>query len=151
MGLNVRDPKLHDIYRVNLKTGAVELDTQNPGDVSGWSADSDLHIRAAQVVTPDGGTLIRVRDNPKAPWREFQKWGADDTGGVMGFSADNKSLRLLSSVGANTARLLEMEIATGKSKLIAEDPQYDVGGVMVHPKTKKIEAVQYFQIGRAHV
>ncbi len=149
VGLNIRDRRLHDVYRINLKNGAVELDTENPGDVADWTADNQFQIRAAQVFAPDGGTIIRVRDNPKAPWREFQRWGADETfGGVVGFTPDDKGLRLISSVDANAARLLEVDFATGKTTVIAEDPQYDVGGVMIHPKTKKIEAVQFIRARR---
>ncbi len=149
VGLNIRDRRLHDIYRINLKNGAVELDTENPGDVADWTADNDFQVRAAQVFAPDGGTIIRIRDNAKAPWREFQRWSADETfGGVAGFTPDDKGLRLISSVDANAARLLEVDFATGKTTVIAEDPQYDVGGVMIHPKTKKIEAVQFVRARR---
>jgi len=143
-GLNVRDRRLHDVYRIDLKTGAVELDTQNPGDVAGWTTDNNLQVRAAQIYAPDGGTVIRIRDNPKAPWREFQKWGADEGfGGVAGITPDNKGAWVISSVGANASRLLEVDIATGKSKVIAEDAQYDVAGIMAHPRTRKLEAVSF--------
>jgi dipeptidyl aminopeptidase/acylaminoacyl peptidase len=143
-GLNIRDRRLHDVYRINLKTGAVELDTQNPGDVAGWTTDNNLQVRAAHIYAPDGGTVIRIRDNPKAPWREFQKWGADETfGGLAGFTPDNKGAWVISSVGANAARLLEVDLATGKSKVIAEDAQYDVAGIMEHPRTRKLEAVSF--------
>lgn len=149
VALNVRDRRFHDVYRINLKNGAVERDTENPGDVAGWNADNNLQIRAAHVFAPGGGTVIRLRDNPKSPWREFQKWGPDETfGGVMGFTADNKSVRLISSVDTNAARLVEVEISNGKQKVIAEDPQYDVGGIMAHRKTRKIEAVSFIRARR---
>jgi hypothetical protein len=91
--MNQRDPKLFDVHRIDLKTGKVELDTENPGDVQGWQADNAMRVRAAQVQTDDGGTIIRVRDDSKAPWRELIKWGPDETfGGINGFSPDDKSL-----------------------------------------------------------
>src|ERR1700694_3283567 len=48
VSLNARDRRLFDIYRVTLSTGALVLDTKNPGDVAGWVADKNLHMRAAQ-------------------------------------------------------------------------------------------------------
>ena len=39
VSLNVRDRKAFDLYRVSLKTGALELDTQNPG---GWPSGVGL-------------------------------------------------------------------------------------------------------------
>jgi len=144
VALNVRDPRLHDVYRLNLKNGALDLDTKNPGDVAGWNADHTLEVRAATVVTPDGGTAIRIRESAAAPWKEFQRWGSDESfGGVEAFTADNKGVLLISSVGSNAARLVEADLATGKSKVVAEDPQYDVSNVMVNPKTHKLEAVAF--------
>jgi dipeptidyl aminopeptidase/acylaminoacyl peptidase len=143
-GLNIRDRRFHDVYRINLKNGAVELDTENPGDVVGWVVDHQLQVRVAQVFSPDGGTIIRIRDNAQSPWKEFQKWGADESfGGVAGFTPDNKGVWIISSVNANAARLLEVELATGKGRVMAEDPQYDISGAMTNPQSKKLEAVVF--------
>jgi dipeptidyl aminopeptidase/acylaminoacyl peptidase len=147
--LNKRDPSVFDVYRVNLKTGELTLDTQNPGDVGSWQADHDLVVRAAQATTPDGGTIVRVRDNASAPWRELIKWGPDETlGNVDNFTADNKSLLVITSVDANAARLLSFDLATGKRTVIAEDPQYDVAFTVTHPKSSKLEAVVFLRARR---
>src|SRR5258707_11125102 len=66
--LNTRNRALFDVYRLSLKNGALELDTENPGDVSGWATDPKFQVRLAQISTPDGGTEIRVRDDAKSPW-----------------------------------------------------------------------------------
>src|SRR5215470_12565221 len=52
--LNLRDRSLFDVYRLNLKNGSLELDTENPGDVANWAADAKFQVRLAQVSTPDG-------------------------------------------------------------------------------------------------
>ncbi|MDW8255680.1 MAG: S9 family peptidase [Acidobacteriota bacterium] len=149
VGLNLRDRRWHDVYRINLKTGAVELDTENPGDVMGWAADHRLQVRAAAAFTPDGGMLIRVREDARSPWRELLRWGPDETmGQIAGFTPDGRGLWLASSVGANAARLIEVDIATGKMTVIAEDPQYDVSEWLVHPKTRRLEAVQFIRARR---
>jgi dipeptidyl aminopeptidase/acylaminoacyl peptidase len=144
--MNKRDPKLFDIDRVDLKTGAVTLDTENPGDVVGFVADHDLQVRAAQVVTPDGGTVIRVRDNEKSPWRDLMKWGPEETmGNVDQFTPDNKALLVISSLDANAARLLSVDLVTGKRSVLAEDPQFDVAFTVHHPKTSKLQAVVFLR------
>jgi len=144
--LNKRDPKVFDVYRVNLKTGDLTLDTENPGDVAGWQVDHDLAVRAAQVTTPDGGTVIRVRDNTKSPWRELMKWGPEETlGEISSFTPDNKALLVISSLDANAARLLSVDLTTGKRTVIAEDPQFDVAFVVTHPKSSKLEAVFFLR------
>ena len=142
--MNQRDAKVFDVHRIDLKTGKVELDTQNPGDVESWQADNALRIRAAQVPTADGGMIVRVRDDSKAPWRELVKWGPDETfGGVNGFSPDNQALWVTTSLDVNAARLLEIDLASGKRKVITEDPEFDVNSTINDPKTNALEAVSY--------
>jgi dipeptidyl aminopeptidase/acylaminoacyl peptidase len=141
---NKRDAKVFDVYSVDLKTGQTEMNTQNPGDVQGWQADNAMQVRAAQVDQPDGGTIIRVRTDVKSPWRELIKWGPDETfGGISGFSPDNEKIWITTSVDVNAARLLEFDIATGKMKVIAADPQFDVQGVVTNPKTSALEVVTF--------
>src|SRR4029077_7761252 len=142
--MNKRDPKLFDVHKIDLNTGKVELDTENPGDVQSWQADNVLQIRAAQAQTDDGGTIVRVRDDVKSPWRELIKWGPDETfGGINGFSPDNKSLWVTTSLGVNAARLLQIDIASGKRGVITEDAQFDVNSTINNPKTNALEAVSY--------
>ncbi|HEX3354986.1 MAG TPA: S9 family peptidase [Terriglobales bacterium] len=142
--MNQRDPKLFDVHRIDLKTAKVVLDTENPGDVQGWQADNTLQIRAAQAQTDDGGTIVRVRDDSKTPWRDLIKWGPDETfGGVNGFSPDNKALWVTTSLDVNAARLLEIDVASGKRKVITEDPQFDVKNIINNPQANALEAVSY--------
>ncbi len=144
VGMNLRDRKFHDVYRLNLKNGALEMDTVNPGDVLGFVADQKFQIRASTGTTADGGVLVKVRDTMKSPWREFRKWASEDAfGGAVGFSPDNKSLWMTSSQGANTYRLVEAALTTGKETVVAEDKLYDIGGAMVNPKSKRLEAVAF--------
>ncbi len=125
------------------------MDTENPGDVVNWVVDNALQVRVAQVQLPDGGTELRLRDEPTAPWRTFQKWGPEETfGGVAGFSPDNRRAWLISSVDANAARLLEVDPATNESKVVAEDPQYDVSGTLMHPDTHALQAVRFVRARR---
>jgi len=147
--LNMRDRRTYDVFRVNLKNGAVNLDTENPGDVLRWTTDNNFEIRVAQVFAPDGGKLLRIRDNSKDPWRDLQKWSPDETfGGLLGFTKDNNSIYLNSSVEASATRLLQLNLSTGVSEVLAEDPDYDVGAVLINHKTRKVEAVQFVRARR---
>ena len=147
VSINARDKHLFDIYRVTLSTGALVLDTPNPGDVAGWVADKNLNIRAAQVVTPDGGTEIRIRDNPQSPWRTWLKASPEENVGVDDISADGKAAIVETSIGSDTARVVLKDFATGNETLIASSPDVDAGVVMVNPKTHNVEAVS-FEPGR---
>src|SRR5215831_4877581 len=143
---NQRDAKVFDVYCMKLKTGEMTLDTQNPGDVQGWTVDHDLQIRAAQVTIDDGGMLIRVRADVKSPWRELIKWGPEETlGNVVNFTFDNKSFWIITSLDVNAARLISVDLATGKRTVVSEDPQFDVANTVEQPKNHKLQAVVFLR------
>jgi dipeptidyl aminopeptidase/acylaminoacyl peptidase len=148
VGLNLRDRHLFDVYRITLSTGAVRLDTENPGDVVGWKTDPGFRIRAAEVATPDGGTEIRIRDDVTSPWKSFLKVGPDEILNLVDFTADGKSVILVSSIGRDTAAVVERNVATGAEKLIAASPEVDAEDVFVHPTKYIVQAVS-FAPGRA--
>ena len=143
LSLNLRRPQLHDVYRLDLKTNELTLDTENPGDVAGFIADADFQIRGAQVITPQGGTEIRVRDNSKSEWRTALKVGPEEILGLIGFTLDGKRLQLISSLGSDTARVVERDLATGSDTVIAESKDVDAGGVLTHPTKHNIQAVSF--------
>ncbi len=144
LALNSRDPELFDVYRYDFAAGTLTLDTENPGDITGWNADNDFHVRAASAILPGGYQEIRVRNDANSPWKGFQRWGPDETlGGVAGFSPDNKALWLISSVDANASRLIEVDIATQSCRVIAEDAHYDVSAAIENPRSHTLEAVGF--------
>ncbi len=145
VGLNLRDRRVFDMHRIDLKTGAIVLDTQNPGDVLGWVTDPDFQIRACQAQNPkDASTIVRVRDNKDAPWRDLVTLPFGENGGVVDFSLDGKSLYFITSMGADTTRLVLLDAANGKElETIARDSRVDLGGAFVHPDTKKVQAVSF--------
>jgi dipeptidyl aminopeptidase/acylaminoacyl peptidase len=130
IGLNRDNPKLHDVYRVDLVTGELTLEVKNPGLV-GWVADQQLVVRAAVKPRPDGGRVLLVRDGADAPWRPLLTVPGDDATGtrLLAFSEDGNSLLALSSVGAETSRLVRIDVATGATEVLAGDPEADVSGV----------------------
>jgi dipeptidyl aminopeptidase/acylaminoacyl peptidase len=147
LAMNLRDRKTMDVYRVDLKTGAVDLDTTNPGDVAEWLADDDMMIRAARVLTPQGGYEIRVRDSARAKWRTIVKTGSgelkQDLVGMVDFSKDGRSIFLVSSVGGDTTTLVRRDLLTGDETVIARRDDSDVGEVLMHPARRVVEAASF--------
>ena len=142
VALNLRDPTLFDVHRIALDSGAITLDTTNPGDVTGWVADHNLQVRSAQAYTPDGGIIIRVRDDVQTPWRDLIAWGPEEgAGGAEAFTADGTSLYVLSSLDNDTVRLLKIDNTTAQQKVIAQDPSYDLEDILIHPTTHHLQAV----------
>ena len=139
--VNARDRRLFDVYRLTLSTGALVLDAANPGDVAGWLADRKLNVRAAQIVTKDGGNEIRLNDH--GTWKPLIKTGPDEILDSVDFTPDGTGIVLISSLGSDTARVVVHDLATGTEKVVASSPDSDAQGVMVNPETHAIEAVAF--------
>ena len=141
--MNLRDRRLMDVHEVNLATGAVTLVAENPGDVVGWDANDDLVVRVAQSMKPDGGTEIRVRDGVGAPWKTFVTAPFGEDLSAIDITGDGKALILSSSLNANTSRVIQKDIASGTETVIAENPNVDVGGIVIHPTKHFVQAVDF--------
>jgi dipeptidyl aminopeptidase/acylaminoacyl peptidase len=142
IGLNKDNPQLHDVYRVDLRTGELAKEVENPGFI-GWLADGSLTVRAGFQPHPDGSLAVMVRDGAKAPWRELLAVSAEDalTTDAVAFSEDGTSLLMTSSAGAETAQLVRIDVTTGAAEVIAGDPAADVSGVKIHPVTREPQVV----------
>ncbi len=145
VGLNLRDRRIFDMHRVDLTTGAVVLDTVNPGDVVGWLTDPSFKIRGAMAQNPqDASTILRVRDSVEAPWRDLLTWPFGENGGGVDFTADGKAMFVETSIGSDTTRLALVDTATGsEKKVLAVNPKADVGQVIVHRDTRVVQAVGF--------
>jgi dipeptidyl aminopeptidase/acylaminoacyl peptidase len=137
VGINADNPQLHDVYRLNLDSGELVKEIENPG-YAGWLADEDLVVRCAISPLPDGSFDVLVRDSAEAEFRHLLTIPAEDATStdVVSFSGDGRSLLMISSAGSDTGRLTRVDLATGESVILAEDPEADVAGVLLDPDTR---------------
>jgi dipeptidyl aminopeptidase/acylaminoacyl peptidase len=142
VGINADNPQLHDVYRLDLVTGNLVKEIENPG-YAGWLADEDLVVRCALAPLPDGSLDVLVRDSAPADWRTLLTIPAEDvtSSDVVSFSGDGKSLVMISAAGADTGRLTRVDLATGATTVLAEDPEADVAGAVLDPDTRDPQIV----------
>jgi dipeptidyl aminopeptidase/acylaminoacyl peptidase len=141
--MNQRDPRLMDLYRINIATGELKLVGENPGNIVGWLPDNEFKARAAQAATADGGFELLVRDTETDPFRTLVTWGPDEDGQPYGFTPDGQSLYIGDSRESNVTRLKTINIKTGAESVLAEDPRVDLGSVMAHPTKYHVQAVSF--------
>ena len=142
VGLNKDNPQLHDVYRLDLKTGELSKELTNPGLI-GMLADAKLTVRAGLEPRPDGSMVLVVRDSADSDWRELVTISAEDslTTGPVAFSADGQTLLMVSSADAQAARLMRIKLAGGATEVLAEDPEADVSSVRIDPDTREPQIV----------
>jgi dipeptidyl aminopeptidase/acylaminoacyl peptidase len=143
VGLNKRDKRVMDAYRMDLRTGKITLDTENPGNIVGWEADARLQIRAANATTADGGSELLYREEPGKPFKAIRQWDPDNSGGSVLFSKDGKTLYIMDTNDANAERLMAVDLKTNKAKVVAANDQYDVAQIFIKPIERTIQAVGF--------
>lgn len=141
VGLNKDNPRAHDVYVLDIQSGELALDTKNPGNVVSWEADEQLRVLGCQVMNPDGGATLKVRDNPQAEWRDLLTHGPEDEANIVNFTPDDKAVYLIHNIGTDLACLYRRDLATGKDTLLYKPEKADVGGVFVHLDTRQPLAV----------
>src|SRR6266436_6862321 len=137
VAMNLRDRTKFDMYRVDLETGAITIEAQNPGDVLTWRADNNFVLRAATAFDgTTGRTIIRARDAADKPWRDlvvmpFERalFAGEVVIGslIAGFDPDGKSLVIHSALHSDKGRLVRVDLRTGEElSVVAQDAQSDV-------------------------
>lgn len=162
VALNLRDRRTFDIYRIDLGTGSITLEAENPGDVLSWATDTDFVVRGATAFDSDtGNSIVRVRSSVGDPWRDlvvmpFEKalFAGQVVGGslIAGFAPNGATVYVHSALYSDKGRLVGGDTSTGREiGVIAEDQQSDVAddfgvdapAVIVNPLSGAIEAVQF--------
>lgn len=134
IGLNHRDPRVFDLYRLNLETGQRRLVLKNTEQFSSFVVDDDYHIRFADKMDETGGRQMMEPDG-KGGWKTFLAISPQDamTTSPVGLDQAGNVLYMLDSRGRDTAALTSSDLKTGKETVLAEDPRADVDNVLLDP------------------
>jgi len=141
VGMNDRDAKWHDLYRVDLASGQRTLVEKNTQEIAGYIADGEYNLRYAQRSRPDGGMDILKRAGQA--WEKADDIPFEDvlTTTTLGLTNDGKTLYLADSRNRNTAAVYAVDSASGQRTLLAEDARADIGGGLTDPRTGELQAV----------
>ncbi len=139
VSVNNRVPQLHDLYRLDVRSGEMKLILENEGFV-GFTTDDDYRVRLAARFQPDGGLeILKAGAEGFVP---FAKVPAEDslTTNALGFDRSGKILYMLDSRERDTAALTKVDLESGRSEVVFADPKADVADVLVHPTERTLQA-----------
>jgi dipeptidyl aminopeptidase/acylaminoacyl peptidase len=142
VGLNNRVPQFYDLHRVNIVTGEMSLLEEN-NSFAGYLIHDDFRVIVALAMTPEGGMNWFLKS--PTGWDLWESIPQEDTmtSYPVGLNKAGTHLYLTDSRGRNTGALFEVELATKARRLLAEDSLVDVGGVIIHPTLKYVQAVSF--------
>jgi dipeptidyl aminopeptidase/acylaminoacyl peptidase len=137
---NNRNPRFHDVYRLELASGQMTLVREN-NEYVGFVSDFDLKLAYGFKPAPGGG-FVNEKLDADGKGKPVDTIGGDDalTTSPLGVTADGRTLYMRDSRGRNTSVLKAVDIATGKETILGSDERADVTGVIAHPLTGVVEA-----------
>jgi dipeptidyl aminopeptidase/acylaminoacyl peptidase len=145
IGLNDRNPQLHDVYKLNLTTGEKTLIRKNDDNVAGWVFDQDGNLRLGLRQTADGGTEILKVDGDKLV--SIYSVNNEEQASPYRFTPDGKSFYVISNKGekADKIELLLFNVENNKVSFVERDPENEVdfGGAVFSDNTDELLATFY--------
>lgn len=134
IGMNDRDPRWHDMYRVNVSTGERTLLLENDRFGNVW-VDNDLRVRLAGESTSDGGLIVHQLGD-SGDWKELLRVEKEDvmSFSILGFNKTNSGIYLLDSGGRDMAALKQLDLASGETEEIVAPTDVNVASVLIDPR-----------------
>jgi dipeptidyl aminopeptidase/acylaminoacyl peptidase len=144
IGMNKRDARFFDAYRINVLTGEMEMIAENPGNIVGWQTDHDGKLRVA--VTSDGvNRSLLYRDAEKDDFEVLQTTSFKETLDPLFFTYDDKNLYVASNIGRDKTAIYEYDVKEKKpTTLLYENPDVDVENLLRSDKRKIVTGVAFF-------
>ena len=145
--MNRRDPKLFDVYRLNVHDGGMEMIAENPGNIMAWMTDHDGRLRLA--VTTDGvNSSLLHRAAEAGAWTEVATYNFKESATPLFFTFDNAGLYVASNVGRDRAAIFTYDLSTGREgDLLFEHPEVDVTRLM-RSRRRKVVTGAVFETDR---
>ena len=140
IGVNNRNPQFHDLHKLDLATGQMTLVREN-NEYAGFLADWDHNLAFGQKQVAGGAFQIdRLDKDGKAT--AFAAIPADDnlTTGVVGMTADGRTLYMRDSRNRDTGALVAIDIASQKATVLGGNEKADVDSAIRDPNTGVVEA-----------
>ena len=143
IGLNKRNPQIHDPYRINVNDGKMDIIAENPGNISEWMTDHDGKLRIA--ITSDGvNTSILHRATESEKFESILTTDFKVSVSPLFFTFDNKNLYVASNRGRDKSAVFKFDLNNAQEeKLIFEHDEVDVSGLMYSRKRKVLTGVNY--------
>jgi dipeptidyl aminopeptidase/acylaminoacyl peptidase len=143
ISMNKRDARVFDVFRLNARTGEMELVAENPGAVSSWITDHDGKVRAA-VQTDGVNTELLTRATEDEPFNKVLSTNFRESADPLFFTYDNKDLYASSNIGRDKAAIVRLDPATGEEReVIFEHPEVDTGNLLGSDKRKVLTAAAF--------
>lgn len=143
--MNKRVPEIFDVYRLNLRTGEIEMVAENPGNIQGWMTDHDGKLRVAVAIVDGVNTQILYRDREEEDFRPVLTTNFKESVSFLGFTADNRDVYAATNLGRDKVTLVLMDPSTCEEKeVLYQNDRYDISSMSYSRRHKKLLSASYY-------
>jgi dipeptidyl aminopeptidase/acylaminoacyl peptidase len=144
IGMNRRDPRVFDAYRIDVVTGALTLVAENPGNIEAWHTDHEGRLRAATVS--DGvNTSFLYRPTEGEPFQTILTTNFKDAFEPLLFEYDNETLYVASNIGRDKTAIVKVDPATARElQVVFEHDEVDVSSLYHSRKRRIVTGTSYY-------
>jgi dipeptidyl aminopeptidase/acylaminoacyl peptidase len=145
IGLNNRDARWHDLYKLRISSGERQLIRENTERYDGYHFDNAAKLRLAVRVTPSGeNEIMRLDADGKST--KVYSCNVFETCSPVRFHKDNKRTYMITNKGdIDLMRLVLFDPETGKEEPVESDPmnRVDFGNVRFSDVTGEMLYIVY--------
>ena len=145
IGMNKRNPQVFDPYRLNLKSGEMEMLAENPGNIQQWIFDHEGKLRAATAIVDGINSQLLFRETEKDAFVPVLTTSFKETMSPAFFTFDNKNIYAISNLDRDKTAAVVFDIKNGKEiEVLYENKDYDVDNIYYSRKRKVITTANYY-------
>lgn len=141
---NKRDSTVFDVYRLNVRNGAMEMAARNPGNITDWITDSEGKLRLATSSDGVNQTLL-YRQNETRPFRPVLTNNFKTTFRPIAFTAEQpNTIYAISNINRDKNALVQVDCNTGKElKVLFSNDTLNVTDAQYSKRKMRMSFVVY--------
>lgn len=142
---NQRNPTIFDVYRLNVITGDIIFEVENPGNFTDYKTDNQGVVRIAygkDVIT--GNNLIYYRPTGDQAFKLILSTDYRDHVTVLRFDGANDKIYILSDLGRDRQALVVFNPEQVREEcVLLENPYVDIAGAVISKQSNKLLYAYY--------
>jgi len=144
VGINDRDKAWHDLFKLSISTGTLELMYENTDRIVSYGFDWDDNLRLYYQSDEQGNTYMLYKKGDSL--ESIYETSVTESAYVSGWNEDNSKCYLITNKGnLDLSTLFLLNPENGKMEKIESDPEnrVDIDGLTLDQNTRKVINTSY--------
>ncbi len=124
--MNRDNPKLEDMYLLDIRDGNIQMLQKNPGNVIIWLVGPNLELMGVVTTLPGGREALLLKDSKTGSWEQIHDWGNDDFFKIYYFNKSGTKLYVTHNLDSNFVSLYEINVNSREEKLLFKPKRSDI-------------------------